>query len=76
MRFPRLAARERQLLATLRYLFEMGFSDYHDVRARVGILDFQVEGLNGLANDLGVDCEVLIDQLTVNKSRSHWLLRF
>lgn len=71
-----LAARERHLFATLRYLVQMRLSTYHEVRATQGVLEFQVSELNALADRLGVAAQVLDDQLTVNKSRSHWLLRF
>ena len=64
------------LIHTLRYLVKMRFSEYHDVRASEGVLDWSAEGLDDLAGRLGLDAEVLTDQLTINKSRSHWLIRF
>lgn len=71
-----LAARERHLIDTVRYLVKMRLSEYHGVRARQGVLDYTAEGLLELGGSLGLRSEVLTSQLTVNKSRSHWLIRF
>lgn len=71
-----LAAKERHLFDTVRYLVKMRFSEYHGVRARAGVLDYPKEGLSELGSRLGLETQVLTDQLTVNKSRSHWLIRF
>ena len=71
-----LALKEQHLFDTLGYLLKMRFSEYHDVRAREGVVYYPVDGLNQLAADMGLDAEVLTDQLTVNKSRCHWLIRF
>lgn len=71
-----LAARKRRLFHAVRYLLKMRFSEYHEVRTQKGVLDFEVADLNQLAGRLGLDAEVLTDQLTVNRSRHHWLIRF
>lgn len=71
-----VAAKERRLIDTLRYLVKMRLSEYHEVRAKRGLLRYSPETLRRLASDLVLEAELLSQQLTVNASRSHWLLRF
>lgn len=71
-----LAWRERHLVDTLRYLAKMRLSEYHSVRARNGVIQFPQADLEDMSQRLGLDAEILTDQLTVNRSRLHWLITF
>jgi ubiquinone/menaquinone biosynthesis C-methylase UbiE len=71
-----VAAKEGRLIDTLRYLLKMRLSEYHEVRAKQGLLRYSPENLERLASGLGLEAELLPQQLTVNRSRRHWLLRF
>ena len=71
-----LAAKERHLVDTLRYLLKMRFSEYHSVRTKNGVLRYEPDELARIARDMGLAAEVMSDQLTVNRSRLHLLLRF
>lgn len=71
-----VAAKQGRLIDALRYLVRMRLSEYHAVRAKRGLVRYSPEKLRRRAADLGLEAEFLTRQLTVNASRSHWLLRF
>ncbi len=66
----------RYLWTVLKSLICARFSQYNIIRNTKGIITFTRQELHDLKNRLGLDAEIMISRLTVNKSRYHMLIRF
>jgi ubiquinone/menaquinone biosynthesis C-methylase UbiE len=69
-------ARKRCLYRAIKYILELRFSDYKKTRTRKDLLYISKSSLCKVVEKLGVNFQILSDQITINKNRIHLLINF
>jgi len=61
---------------TIKHLIKLRVSDYYQVRSKFGLLVFSEDILNALMRKHNLNAQIFTTQMTINKSRLHWLISF
>ena len=72
----KMGAKGKCVYETFKHLIKLRVSDYYQVHSKFGLLVFSEDILNDLMRKHNLNAQIFTTQMTINKSRLHWLISF